>query len=155
MISFLTKNRTGRPFLFVCLFLGLFACCHSAQARIRWERKILPGPNSGNQQTACVVADEHEQILGQLAALRSHPAYDVPLFLELDVKGRRITVRLLHDGQQLRGVAVRPGIEAVGARRDVVERERAGPVGLAAAAVHPVVGEEAGQPVAFFDLRDE
>ncbi|MHC4535149.1 MAG: hypothetical protein ACYS6K_14465 [Planctomycetota bacterium] len=57
MISFVTTNSTGRLFLSVCLLLGLFACCHSAQARVRWQRKTLPGPNSGNQQTACIVAD--------------------------------------------------------------------------------------------------
>jgi len=56
-ISFLTNNKTGGTFLVVCLSLGLFVSGASSQARIRWERKTLPGPNKGNQQTACVVAD--------------------------------------------------------------------------------------------------
>ena len=55
--SFLTKNRIGQPFLVFFLPLGLLASCNSAHARIQWQRKTLPGPNSGNQQTACIVAD--------------------------------------------------------------------------------------------------
>ncbi len=57
MISFLTTNKTERLFPLVCLSMGLFVWCNSAQARIRWERKTLPGPNGGSQQTACIVAD--------------------------------------------------------------------------------------------------
>ena len=57
IISLSAMNSYRRPFLLVSLLLGLFACCHSAQARIHWQRKTLPGPNSGNQQTACIVAD--------------------------------------------------------------------------------------------------
>ncbi|MCP4610589.1 MAG: VCBS repeat-containing protein [Planctomycetes bacterium] len=57
MISFLTTNKTRRLFLLVCLSLTLFVWCRSAQARIQWQRKTLPGPNSGSQQTACIIAD--------------------------------------------------------------------------------------------------
>ena len=57
MISFSTTKRTKQPILSFFLSFVLLACCHSAQARIQWERKSLPGPNSGNQQTACIVAD--------------------------------------------------------------------------------------------------
>jgi hypothetical protein len=38
-------------------FSLLLACCHLAEARVQWKRVTLPGPNSGNQQTACVTAD--------------------------------------------------------------------------------------------------
>ncbi|MFC1635099.1 FG-GAP repeat domain-containing protein [Planctomycetota bacterium] len=38
-------------------FILLLTFCHIVEARVQWKRVTLPGPNSGNQQTACVVAD--------------------------------------------------------------------------------------------------
>jgi len=57
MIIFLTKIKIGQPSLLFFLLLVLFANWHSAQGRVQWERNTLLGPHSGNQQTACVVAD--------------------------------------------------------------------------------------------------
>ena len=47
-----------RQIVFQLISLGvLLICCHITEARVQWKRVTLPGPNSGNQQTACVVAD--------------------------------------------------------------------------------------------------
>jgi hypothetical protein len=35
----------------------LLVCCQIAEARVQWKRVTLPGPNNGNQQTACIVVD--------------------------------------------------------------------------------------------------
>ena len=40
-----------------CLFLVVLFWPGVLYAEVTWQRKTLPGPNSGNQQTACVVAD--------------------------------------------------------------------------------------------------
>ncbi len=47
-----------RQILFYLTSLSvLLTFCHITEARVQWERVTLTGPNSGNQQTACVVAD--------------------------------------------------------------------------------------------------
>ena len=40
-----------------CLLLAALMWPGVLFAEVRWERVTLPGPNSGNQQTACIVAD--------------------------------------------------------------------------------------------------
>lgn len=52
-----TLERKVRAVLFGCLLFAMVAWSGAASAKVTWQRKILPGPNSGNQQTACVVAD--------------------------------------------------------------------------------------------------
>jgi len=54
-ISFLTFAFLRVPLL--CLFLAALLWPGALCAEVVWQRKTLPGPNSGNQQTACVVAD--------------------------------------------------------------------------------------------------
>ena len=48
-----TEERRGEP----PVILGVTCETPSAQIAEGWTRKHLPGPNAGNQQTACVVSD--------------------------------------------------------------------------------------------------
>jgi hypothetical protein len=51
------QERIPCVFLWISLSCVLLGWCQTAEARAQWKRVTLPGPNSGNQQTACVVAD--------------------------------------------------------------------------------------------------
>ena len=53
------RNMNGAPVssLLVSVALWSFIGAHSVNAEVNWTRKHLPGPNSGNQQTACLVVD--------------------------------------------------------------------------------------------------
>ncbi|MCH8216744.1 MAG: VCBS repeat-containing protein [Planctomycetes bacterium] len=51
------KNRTSKSLRFFSIVCLCLACCSVTEARVQWKRVTLPGPNGGNQQTACVVAD--------------------------------------------------------------------------------------------------
>jgi len=49
--------RRLKSAVLLCLFCTVLSWPDTSHARITWQRETLPGPNSGNQQTACVVAD--------------------------------------------------------------------------------------------------